>query len=100
MKKTNGKSERPVVICTDRRGVFFGYVAGDVTGKDPITLTKARMCVYWSAATHGVLGLAADGPASGSKVTAAAPLMELRQITCVIDCTPEAAAKWETGRWE
>lgn len=90
-------AERPVIVCTDKRGVFFGY-AEDTSG-DPITLKKARMCVHWSAATKGVLGLASTGPASGSKVGTAVPSIELRGITCVMDMTPEAVAAWERGPW-
>lgn len=98
--KENGKKsavERPVIVCTDKRGVFFGYA--EKTDGDPITLTKARMCVYWSAATKGVLGLAATGPASGSKVGTAVPSIELRGITAVMDMTPEAVEAWERGPW-
>jgi len=100
-KKTSTKAaaERPVIICTDKRGVFFGYVAGDTKGKDPIDLLRARMCVFWSTATKGVLGLASTGPADGSRVGAAVPKIELRGITCVIECEPAAVERWERGPW-
>lgn len=51
---------RPVVVTTEYRGVFFGY-AEDTSG-DIITLSNARNCIYWSAATGGFMGLAATGP--------------------------------------
>lgn len=91
------KSERAVVVCTTWRGVFFGY-AKDTSG-DPITLSRARMCVYWSADVRGVMGLAATGPTTGCKVSQAAPSIELRGITGVMECSPEAAEKWERGPW-
>lgn len=90
--------ERAVVVTTDKRGVFFGYATGPTTG-DTIRLTRARMCVYWSADVHGVVGLAATGPTSGSRITRAAPAIELRAITAVMDASPEAAAAWEREIW-
>jgi hypothetical protein len=91
------KTERAVVICTDKRGVFFGY-SGDTSG-DTVTLKRARMCVYWDVATKGVMGLAAGGPTKGCKVTAAVPVAELRGITCVLDCSDDARGRWEEGPW-
>lgn len=44
MGKTAKSSERAVVVCTDKRGVFFGY-AEDTEG-DAIVLRAPRMCVY------------------------------------------------------
>ena len=102
MKKKSRKSaapkERAVVICTDKRGVFFGY-ATDTSG-DPIVLRRPRMCVYWDAATKGVLGLAATGPTNGCRVTLAPPAIELRGITAVIECSAEATAAWEKSPWQ
>lgn len=91
---------RPVIVCTDKRGVFFGYVDGDTVGKDPIVLRRARMCVYWSEATRGALGLASTGPGKGSRISPAGPSIELRGITCVMECSPEAVAVWEQGPWK
>jgi hypothetical protein len=62
---------RAVVICTAKRGVFFGYTteSGDaLIEKARGTLVRARMCTYWSKETHGVLGLAGVGPQKGSRV--------------------------------
>ena len=89
---------RPVVVCTDKRGVFFGYLDG-TPAADPLRLTRPRMCVRWSADVRGVLGLAATGPSASCRITAAPPAIELRGVTCVMDCTPEAAAKWEAQPW-
>lgn len=97
MTKKIEATERAVVICTDKRGVFFGYCT--VTDGDPIIMTRARMCQYWSAETKGVLGLASIGPQKGSRVGPAVPKIELRGITAVIDCSPEAVANWEKGIW-
>ena len=92
----NGKA-RPVIVCTDKRGVFFGY-AKDTKG-DPIFLDRPRMVVYWSQDVKGILGLAATGPTVGCRVTAAPPRIELRGITAVVECDPAAVAAWESAPW-
>ncbi len=90
------KKERPVVLTTEHRGVFFGY-ATDTSG-DTIKLKRARNAVYWPAIQKGFVGLAAYGPAEGSRIGPAAD-MELRDITAVLECTPMAVAKWEAAPW-
>ena len=89
--------ERPVIVCTDKRGVFMGFCK-DTSG-DPIIMDRPRMVVYWSPDVKGILGLAATGPTAGCKVTAAPPRIELRGISCVIDCSPEAVKAWEAAPW-
>lgn len=91
------KSERAVVVCTKDKGVFFGYCAD--TDGDPITLRRARMCVYWSAAMKGVMGLASQGPDQSCRISDAVPEIELRGITAVIACADAAVAKWESNKW-
>ena len=90
------QTERPVVVCTLHRGVFFGY-ATDTSG-DVIHLRAARNCIYWSYDVRGFMGLAATGPDKASKVGPAADI-EVRNITSVIECTPEAVAAWENSPW-
>lgn len=88
--------EIPVVVTTEHRGVFFGY-ASDTSG-DVIHLRAARNCIYWSHGVRGFIGLAATGPDKQSKVGPAADI-EVRKITSVIKCTPEATAAWEAAPW-
>lgn len=97
IKKSKPAPERAVVICTDKRGVFFGY-ATDTTG-DPIRLTRARMCIYWSADVRGVMGLAVTGPSAACKIGPAVTEIELRGVTCVIETTSDAVAAWERAPW-
>lgn len=95
-------NERAVVICTAKRGVFFGYTSesGDsLIEKTRGTLSRARMCVKWSVETRGVLGLAGIGPQRGSKVTPRVPALALESITAVIDCSDEAVKVWEESPW-
>jgi hypothetical protein len=86
-----------VVVCTEKRGVFGGYVKD--TKADPIVMTDAQMCVYWSADTRGVVGLAATGPTSDCRVTKPAPTAELRGVTAVFDCSDEAVKAWASCPW-
>jgi len=87
---------RPVLVTTEYRGVFFGYAA-DTSG-DTVTLTSARNIPYWDAATKGFLGLASTGPGKGCRVGPPADI-ELRKITCVAECTPDAVKAWEAAPW-
>lgn len=81
---------RPVIVCTEFRGVFFGY-AKDTSG-DTIKLEKARMAVYFGT-TRGVLQLAETGPTSNSKISATADI-EVRKVTAVFEVTPDAEKAW------
>ena len=94
-RKANGK-ERAVVVTTQHRGVFFGY-ANDVDG-EIIKLRDARNCVYWSSEVKGFMGLAATGPTKSCKIGPAASI-SLRDITSVMECTPDATAAWENAPW-
>ena len=90
---------RFVVVTTDssRRGVFGGtFVSRD---GDTVILKDVKMCIYWSAATKGVLGLAAHGPQKGSKLTPPIPKLEVNGVTAVMDCTKEAVEQWRKEMW-
>lgn len=86
-----GKGLRPVIVCTEFRGVFFGFAA-DTSG-DTIFLRAARMAIYWGT-TRGVMQLAATGPTPSSRISAAADI-EIRRITSVFEVSPEALKAWE-----
>jgi hypothetical protein len=89
-------SERAVLVTTAHRGVFFGYATK--TDGATIALRGARNCVYWPIANKGFLGLANMGPVDGAKVGPAADI-EIRDITCVAECTLEAVKRWENAPW-
>lgn len=93
------KKERAVLVTTDKRGVFFGYLKDQPT-PESIILERARMIVYWSAETRGVLGLASDGPAAGSRVTPQVPQLTLMGVTAVADCTDKAVAAIKKAPWQ
>jgi hypothetical protein len=87
--------ERPVLITTEYRGVFFGYA--DDTSGDTVTLKRARNCIYWSAATGGFMGLASRGPAKDSRIGERVSQIELRKVTSVVEVTPAAVEAWEAA---
>ena len=89
---------RPVVVCTDKRGVFFGYLVGEPS-REKVLLERARMCVKWSSDVRGVFGLASKGPSALCRVSPPAPDAELVDIHCVLSVTPEAVEAWERGPW-
>lgn len=93
MEKKATTKERPVIVCTEHRGVFFGYATD--TDDDRIHLRSARMAIYWGT-TRGVMELAEDGPNSKSKISARADI-EVRKITAIFEVTAAAVKRWEAA---
>jgi len=91
MKPEKKKTGRAVVVTTRYRGVFFGYA--DKTDGKTIKLKDARLCIYWTSDMGGFMGLASKGPSSTCKIGPPADI-ELRGITSVVECTPDAEQKW------
>lgn len=91
------KKERPVLVTTAHRGVFFGY-ATDTDG-DTVFLRAGRNCLYWTADVKGFIGLASHGPSPSCRVGPPADIT-LRAITAVVEVTPEAVKRWEAQPWK
>lgn len=91
---TTRDNERPVIVCTEYRGVFFGY-AQDTSG-DTVHLRKARMAIRFGT-TRGVMELAETGPTKISKISARADI-EVRKVTAVFEVTPAATEAWEAAQ--
>jgi hypothetical protein len=87
-------AERPVIVCTEHRGVFFGYAA-DTTG-DRFCLKRARMAIFFGT-QRGVMQLAETGPTPTSKISARADI-DVRKITAVFEVTKAAAKAWEDAK--
>ena len=85
--------ERPVIVTTEYKGVFFGY-STNTTG-DTIHLRGARMCIYWGGTT-GFMRLAETGPEKGDRISARADI-EVRKVTSVVEVTPVAVTAWEAA---
>jgi len=92
--ETTKTKDRPVLVTTEYRGVFFGY-AKDTKG-DVINLRAARNCIYWTSKVGGFLGLSQTGPDAGCRVGAVADV-ELRKITAVSEVSKEAEAAWSAA---
>lgn len=96
--------QKPVIVCTDKRGVFFGYIPAatdihDLLGPESkVTLTRARMAVYWSRDVGGIMGLASSGPSKSCRIGPAVTVA-LVGVHGVVDVEAEAATKWESAPW-
>lgn len=89
--------ENPVLVTTEFRGVFFGYVKNDKKLPAEITLTGVRNCIYWSSDCGGFLGLAQNGPTTGCKIGTQVPEVTLYKITSVTPVTDKAVKAWEAA---
>lgn len=96
MKTKKKIKDRPVLVTTAHRGVFFGY-ASNIDGRT-IALRRGRLCLHWTADVKGFMGLASTGPSQSCRIGPPADIT-LRSITAVVECTPEAVAKWEGAPW-
>lgn len=87
---------KAVLVTTEFRGVFFGYIKEDKHLPSEITMTKVRNCIYWSSDVGGFLGLASKGPTSGCKIGTEVPELRLFKVTSVTPVSDEAATKWNS----
>lgn len=88
------KTNKPVLVTTEFRGVFFGYVKDDSKLPAEITLTNVRNAMYWSSDVGGFLGLTVTGPNSSCKIGKEAQQLTLYKVTSISECTEEAAKAW------
>jgi len=86
---------KAVLVTTEFRGVFFGYVKDDSKLPSEITVTNARNCIYWSAGVGGFLGLASKGPDGSCKIGSEVPELRLFKVTSITPVSDQAAAKWK-----
>ena len=88
-------------ICcfgTNGRAVIIGESDVEPIAGQPITLTNARMVLYWSAECGGLLGLASNGPKTGTRITHAVSRHGdecVRQWLRVSDESAAAIREWE-----
>ena len=95
-KKKSSSKDRPVIVTTAHRGVFFGYT--EDTEGETIRLKRSRLCIYWSRDVKGFMGLASSGPTAGCRIGPSADIT-LRNITAVIEVSPGAVKAWEAAPW-
>lgn len=92
---------KPVLVTTEYRGVFFGYLedGADADLPNSVVLKNARMCVYWSADTKGVFGLISSGPSSHCRIGPKSDEIKLYGITSVSPVSAKAVKRWEDAPW-
>jgi hypothetical protein len=93
---TNGE-ETMVVVVTQGNAIFCGWTTEP--DSEVVKLRAARQAVYYSADTHGLLGLAANGPGKDSRIGPPANIT-VRNITHVIECSPQAVKAWGEAEWK
>jgi len=86
---------KPVLVTTEFRGVFFGFIKNGAKLPNEITLADVRNCIYWTKDCNGFLGLAANGPTKNCKIGALVPAVTLYKITSVTPVTDEAVKVWQ-----
>jgi hypothetical protein len=95
----NGKKRRAVIITTQHRGVFFGYLASKVD-KGRLSIARARNVLYFDTATKGFLGLASTGPTNGCRIgPSVLGKSTLFDITGVFEVSDEAVKRFEDAPW-
>ena len=99
------EDQKAIIVCTDKRGVFFGYVPNNTDLNQlleegaTVRLLSARMAVMWTSAERGVLGLAAAGPGPKCRIGPAATAITVRGVHAVLEVSEAAVALWESEPW-
>jgi len=87
----------PIILCCGKEGraVIYGRVEKEPVPGEAVTLHNARMIIYWTAASSGLFGVAANGPGAGSRISPTVAKTTPTRWTESISVTPEAAARIE-----
>lgn len=88
------KNKTAVLVTTEFRGVFFGYVRDGKKLPAEVTLTDVRNCIYWDSELGGFLGLSTLGPNSACRIGTKADQLTLYKVTSISPVTKEAEQKW------
>ena len=87
--------KKAVLVTTEFRGVFFGFVKNDKKAPAEITLSNARCCIYWSSDCDGFLGLADTGPTKNCTIGRQVSEITLYKITSITPVASKAVEAWE-----
>jgi len=96
--KVKKPKEQAVLVTTEYRAVFFGYMTAMPKG-GCMTITRARNCVYWSRDVKGFLGLADAGPTKECRVGPSVSSLTVYKVTAVVQVSDAAALAWEKAPW-
>jgi len=89
------KNNKAVLITTEHRGVFFGFIKDDKKLPAEITLIGVRNCISWSSDIGGFLGLASVGPNQNCKIGKEVVESKFYKITSVTPVQEAAVEKWK-----
>lgn len=88
-----------IVCCgSTGRAVLIGESDKPPKAGKPIELQNARMVLYWSSECGGLLGLAANGPKTNTRITAAVERLGdecVREWVKVSEAASEEIRKWK-----
>lgn len=86
---------RPVIITTERRGVFYGQLKSYDEKARVAVLVGAVMAIQWGT-TDGLFQLCSSGPTSSSKLSSKIPgEARLELCECVLDVSAKAEDAWQ-----
>jgi hypothetical protein len=86
-----------VLVTTQHRGVFAGLIPADQDlSAKAMPLKNARMAIYWGT-TRGLMELCESGPTGKSRISAAADIPMLHDITAVFAISDKAWNKWQSA---
>lgn len=88
---------KAVLVTTKHRAVVFGYIKNDKKLPAEITLTGARLGIWWQDC-GGFMGLAASGPNKNCRVGARVDQITFYEITSVTSVSAEAEKAWESAK--
>jgi len=85
-------SELNIILCCGRDGqvILIGTATKRPVPGEPVELRDARMVLYWSRECGGLLGLAARGPKTSTRITHAVPRVMETVWQEWVEMTPEA----------
>jgi hypothetical protein len=93
-----GRVKTYIVCCgATGRAVIVGQSKTEPEDGKSITLTNARMVLYWDAACGGLLGLAAKGPKGQTRITSAVKKTGTGTVAQWVEVSPSAAK--EIASW-
>ena len=89
---------KPVLVTTEYRGVFFGYVEEypNLDESTTISLKDARMAIYWGT-DKGVMQLANEGVQKDSRISSIADIPSLAKVTAVFSVSERAEETWKAA---
>ena len=89
---------KPVLVTTEYRGVFFGYVEEypNLDESTTISLKDARMAIYWGT-DKGVMQLANEGVQKDSRISSIADIPALAKVTAVFSVSERAEETWKAA---